>query len=71
MNAIGNLGGAVAMLITAQVIDFFIAGQAANTPEYWQAARPGWSVNFLIFGAAYVLGMFMWFFFDATKQVDQ
>ncbi len=71
MNSLGNLGGAVAMLVTAWVIGMFTAGLAADTSAYWQAARPGWSVNFLIFGGVYVLGAILWFFFDASKRVDE
>jgi MFS family permease len=34
-----------------------------------EAARPGWTVNFILFTAVYVLAMILWLGFDATKPV--
>ncbi len=33
------------------------------------SARPGWMVNFLIFGAVCVLATFLWLLFDSTRPV--
>jgi MFS family permease len=55
MNTVGNLGGAVAGIVTGWVLD-------ANK-EY------GWTINFLLFGGAYVVAMLLWLRFDATKPV--
>ncbi len=55
MNTIGNLGGAAAGITTGLVLDYF-------EPH-------GWTVNFLIFGGVYVVAMFLWLRFDATKPL--
>ena len=55
MNTIGNLGGAVAGFLTGRVVVYF-------QPH-------GWTVNLLIFGGVYVLAMFLWLRFDATKPI--
>jgi MFS family permease len=55
MNTIGNLGGAAAGIATGWVLDHF-------EPH-------GWTVNFLIFGAVYVVAMLLWLRFDATKPL--
>jgi MFS family permease len=60
MNTIGNLGGAFAGFCTGWVLQAFKnRGQEAD----------GWTVNFLIFGAVYVLATLLWLRFDATKPV--
>ncbi|MHB1426141.1 MAG: MFS transporter [Gemmataceae bacterium] len=55
MNTIGNLGGAAAGITTGLVLDYF-------EPH-------GWTINFLIFGGVYIVAMFLWLGFDATKPV--
>jgi MFS family permease len=40
-----------------------ISEQIAN------AARPGWTVNFILFGAVYVIATLLWLRFDSTKPV--
>jgi MFS transporter, ACS family, glucarate transporter len=45
-------------------------GQAgALQADLADAARPGWTVNFLIFGGVYVIATLLWLRFDATKPV--
>jgi len=56
MNTIGNLGGAVAGTATGAVLTWF-------GPEW------GWPINFVSFGLVYVMAVFMWLFFDATKPI--
>jgi len=34
------------------------------------ASRPGWTINFMVFGAVYVLATFLWLRFDATKPIE-
>ncbi len=55
MNTVGNLGGAAAGITTGLILDRF-------EPH-------GWTVNFLVFGGVYVVAMFLWLRFDATKPV--
>jgi nitrate/nitrite transporter NarK len=56
MNTIGNLGGAVAGFATGAALDAF-------GPEQ------GWAINFISFGMVYVLAVFFWLGFDATKPI--
>lgn len=55
MNTIGNLGGALAPLVTGKLVEAF--------PEH------GWTINVLIFGGVYVAAMFLWLRFDATEPI--
>jgi nitrate/nitrite transporter NarK len=56
MNTIGNLGGAVAGFSTGQVLDHI-------------GTDLGWRINFLSYGAVYVVAVFLWLRFDATKSL--
>jgi nitrate/nitrite transporter NarK len=56
MNTIGNLGGAVAGTATGWVLDSF-------GPER------GWPINLASYGLVYVLAVFLWLRFDATRPV--
>jgi MFS family permease len=58
MNTVGNLGGAAAGYITGVILDQF-------------GTQTGWTINFLSFGAVYVMSMLMWLRFDATLPVEQ
>jgi MFS transporter, ACS family, glucarate transporter len=55
MNTVGNLGGAAAGITTGWILDRF-------EPH-------GWTVNFIVFGSVYVVAMFLWLRFDATKSL--
>jgi MFS transporter, ACS family, glucarate transporter len=55
MNTIGNLGGAAAGSATAWIL---------------RLCEPnGWQVNFLVFGAVYVVAALCWLRFDSTRRV--
>jgi nitrate/nitrite transporter NarK len=56
MNTVGNLGGAVAGYSTGKVLVYF-------------GTEQGWTINLLCYGAVYVLAMFLWLRFDATRPV--
>lgn len=85
MNTIGNLGGFVAGFLSGWIIDRFrdsvglvIAGGVGNPDAasahkeiLLEAGRPGWTINFIIFGAVYVLATLFWLRFDSTKPVAQ
>jgi nitrate/nitrite transporter NarK len=58
MNTIGNLGGAVAGISTGLILDRF-------------GNETGWTINLISFGVLYVLAVFLWLRFDATKQLPQ
>jgi hypothetical protein len=71
MNTIGNLGGFMANIVTGLVLRGFAGGidKETHLPAYLDATRPAWTLNFLMFGGVYVLAVFLWLFFDATKPV--
>jgi nitrate/nitrite transporter NarK len=58
MNTIGNLGGFVAGISTGWILDLF-------------GRETGWTINFISFGMVYVVAVFLWLRFDATRQVAQ
>jgi MFS family permease len=69
MNTIGNLGGAVAGILTGFVLDLHTGTLERGSIEYEAAKEIGWIVNIATFGSAYVLAVVCWFWFDATKPV--
>jgi MFS family permease len=71
MNTVGNLGGVAAGFLSGYIIDLHRAGLPADAPReaVLQASRPGWTINFLVFGAVYVLATFLWLAFDSTKPI--
>jgi len=69
MNTVGNLGGAVAGILTGRILDWHTASLAPNTPEFEAAKNQGWIINISLFGSAYVVAVVCWFWFDATKPV--
>jgi ACS family glucarate transporter-like MFS transporter len=73
MNTVGNLGGFAAGFITGWIIDLAkaSAGEGASKEALLEASKPGWTINFLIFGGVYVAATVLWFFFDPTKPVAQ
>jgi hypothetical protein len=70
---VGNLGGFAAGFITGWIIDLAkaSAGEGASKEALLEASKPGWTINFLIFGGVYVAATVLWFFFDPTKPVAQ
>jgi MFS family permease len=71
MNTIGNFGGFMANVITGWVLGQFTAGidKKADLSGYVAASQPAWTFNFLIFGGVYVVAVFLWAFFDASRPV--
>jgi ACS family glucarate transporter-like MFS transporter len=68
MNTVGNLGGAVAGVLTGVILDLHTSGIAAGAAQD-EARHAGWVMNIFLFGAAYVIAAGCWLFFDATKPV--
>jgi hypothetical protein len=64
MNTIGNLGGAAAGFVTGWVLDWFARSGPAE-----EALQRGWTANFQLFTAVYVLATLFWLQFDSTKPV--
>ena len=60
MNTVGNLGGAVAGFTTGMVLNAFPDNRAL-----------GWQINFISFGAVYVVAVVLWMCFDSTRPVVQ
>jgi MFS family permease len=78
MNSVGNLGGALAGLVTGWIITLYTDGLTKFdpithelNPAYKTASIPGWTCNFMVFGCVYFVAMLLWFWFDSTKQVAQ
>ncbi len=69
MNTVGNLGGALANLMTGAILDWSTSGVAEKSDAYALAKDQGWTINMLLWGSAYVLAVLCWFWFDATKPV--
>lgn len=71
MNTIGNLGGVAAGFLSGFIIDQYTHGLTLrdNRTEYLDASRPGWTINFVIFGLVYVVATVLWLYFDSTKPV--
>ena len=79
MNSVGNMGGALAGILTGKILEWHtgtlprgLAGAVAGVAEqiaFDTANNQGWTVNIFLFGLAYVLAVFCWFWFDATKPV--
>lgn len=69
MNTIGNLGGAVAGILTGKILDWHTGELARGTEAFDTAKNEGWTVNIFLYGAAYSLAVICWFWFDATKPV--
>lgn len=78
MNTIGNLGGAVTILVTGYILDYTLAARAAaqgvavsalSAPEKAAGLLPGYQINFVIFAAVYFLAVLFWLRVDATKPI--
>lgn len=69
MNTVGNLGGALAGILTGKILDWHTGELTRGTVAYDAAKDQGWVVNIIIFGSAYALAVVCWFWFDATKPV--
>jgi len=80
MNTVGNLGGALAGILTGKVLEWHTGTTLAQGTEgavtgfvekipYDIAKGEGWTVNVILYGSAYVLAVVCWFWFDATKPV--
>jgi MFS family permease len=59
MNTIGNLGGAMAGVLTGWIL-----------AEYKADIDTGWHLNFLLFGAVYIAATLLWLRFDSTQPVS-
>jgi len=70
MNTVGNLGGAVAGILTGKILDWHTGDLSRGTEAYEIAKNEGWIVNIACFGCAYILGVICWCWFDATKPIE-
>jgi MFS family permease len=78
MNTIGNLGGAVTILVTGFILDYKLEAFAAakgvtvhalSASEKAEGLLPGYQINFLLYALVYVVAVFLWLRVDATKPV--
>src|SRR5262249_59223040 len=65
-SSIGAIGGSLGVGANpaAQVAPLSQLG-----PQLLDAARPGWTINFIIFGSVYIIATLLWLRFDSTKPV--
>jgi MFS family permease len=80
MNMIGNAGGALAIVVTAGILNLTLTAHANGlgvpATELSDAAKavgllPGYKINFLIYAAVHVIGVLCWLNVDSTKPVAQ
>lgn len=75
MNSIGNLGGALAGITTGMILEFYTGTTPRSELSHldqiaFDAAKDhAWAINIFLFGTAYVIAVFCWFWFDASKPV--
>jgi hypothetical protein len=78
MNTIGNLGGAVAGMVTGRILNHYLADYAAargvavdalSAAEKAAGLLPGYHINFMTFAAVYAIAVLLWLRVDATKPV--
>jgi hypothetical protein len=78
MNTVGNMGGALAGLVTGIILDHTLQAHAASlgvSVESMDAAQkaagllPGYQINFVSFAIVYGLATLLWLRIDATKPV--
>lgn len=69
MNTIGNLGAAIASILTGKILDWHTGSLVKGSAAYEAAKHNGWVVNITLFGMAYMIAVVCWCFFDATKPV--
>jgi len=78
MTRIGNLGGAVGTWVSGWVLQQSLAAHSAaiHVPVAAMTAAqkaagllPGYHANFLLFAAAFGIGMCCWLLVDATRPV--
>ena len=48
-----------------------MAGISTGVILDWCGKEMGWTINLVSFGFVYVIAVFLWLFFDATKRVPQ
>jgi len=72
MNTVGNLGGALAGVLTGKILDWHTAGidRETHAAAHAIAKDQGWTVNIILWGSAYCLAVFCWFWFDATQPIE-
>jgi MFS family permease len=78
MNTIGNLGGAFTQITTGYILNYYLSAYAAaqgvaveklSAQEKAAGLLPGYHVNFVIYGIAYLLAVVFWFRVNATQPV--
>lgn len=76
MNTVGNLGGALAGILTGKILEWHTGpvprsalSAAADLAAFDAAKDQGWTLNIFLYGMAYVLAVVCWFWFDATKPI--
>ncbi len=71
MNTVGNMGGALAGKLTGYILAWSTVGFTRGTEEYDAAKDVGWVINISMFGGAYIISVLCWFWFDATRPIEE
>lgn len=78
MNTIGNLGGAVTLVVTGYILNSTLEAHAASQNVSVEALSesdkavglfPGYQINFAIYGCVYLVAVLLWLRVDATKPI--
>ncbi|MSU78288.1 MAG: MFS transporter [Gemmataceae bacterium] len=70
MNTVGNLGGALAGILTGKILDWHTGDLVARSADFDAAKEQGWIFNIVLWGSAYVIAVICWFWFDASKPIE-
>jgi nitrate/nitrite transporter NarK len=79
MNMIGNLGGAVTTYVTGWIVELSIKRHAESIgvgireltkDQEIIGARPGWELNFALYGMVYISALAFWMMIDAKKPIS-
>jgi MFS family permease len=70
MNTVGNLGGALAGILTGRILDWYTADLAPKTAAFEAAKSEGWTLNIFLFGLSYAIAVVCWLGFDATSPIE-
>lgn len=77
MNMIGNLGAALTILVTDQIIQARVTAAKAAAPAVGRTEAEavdaglveGYQINLVIYAAVYLVGVFLWLLIDPNKPV--
>jgi MFS family permease len=69
MNTVGNLGGFMANILTGWLLGLYTGTMPQGSEAYEQANLSGWTLNFALFGAVYLVAVVLWLNFNANRPI--